>query len=149
MNNPPGFDEMVSSLRALLDAEYRRGQADAAQRIINAARVEVIPAAESTVSRLNEGQLFSTTRLVRRAPIPSGTGRHRAPVGAPDALVKRVLLMQGPEGAGSQQIQDLAETEEEKQISLSGIRFALDRGKASGRYRNERGKWFLTEEVEN
>jgi hypothetical protein len=148
MNDPPGFDEMVSSLRALLEAEYRRGQADATQRIIDAARAEVIPT-ESSLSRLNEVGLPSrTTRLVRRAPIPS-TRRYRAPVGAPDALVKRVLLAQGPEGAGSQQIHDLAETEEEKQVSLSGIRFALDRGKASGRYRNERGKWFLTEELKN
>jgi len=141
MSDPPGFDDLVAGLRTLLDAEYRRGQADAARRIIDAAQAEVSP---SSAPHLDRAGMPATTPLV----LANGV-RHRAPPGLPDALVTRVLMAQGSEGASSRLIEELAESDEEKRVSQSGIRFALDRGKAAGKYRNEKGKWFLQTQEED
>ena len=141
MSDTPEFAELVNHMRALLDAEYRRGQADAARRIIESAQVEV----------------RRPVPMPGKRPESAGTNgaedprvaRHRAPAGAPDALVKRVLLERGSRGASSTEIEAAAHSEVEKMVSQSGIRFALDRGRSAGKYRNERGMWFLVEEAKN
>ena len=144
MSDTPEFDDLIKRLRALLASEYRRGQADAARRIIEVAQGEVSPLASSSAQT---GTIEVTAVAAAK---PNGHAmRQRAPAGAPDALVKRVLMARGSEGASSRLIEDLAESEEEKMVSQSGIRFALDRGKTAGRYRNENGKWFLVEETKN
>jgi hypothetical protein len=142
MSDRPEFVEFVDRLRALLDAEYRRGRADALQRIVAAAEEEVRPSA--THNQKADGATRSNG-----AERPNAAHR-KAPRGAPDALVRRVLTERGSRGAGATEIAESAVSEVEKMVSLSGIRFALDRGRSSGEYRNDRGLWFLVrEEGEN
>jgi hypothetical protein len=44
----------------------------------------------------------------------------------------------------------LAQSDREKLVSQSGIRFALERGREIGKYRNDTyGRWFLVRETEN
>ena len=142
MSDTPEFDELVNRLRALLDAEYRRGRADAARRIIEAAEAQVSPSSASRGhSREPTGMNGSVDPII--------PPKRRAPPGSPDALVTRVLSERGPRGASSTEIERAAVSEAEKMVSQSGIRFALDRGRSAGRYRNERGLWFLVEEARN
>jgi hypothetical protein len=139
MSDTPEFEELVTRLRALLDSEYRRGRADAARRIIEAAEAQVSP---SSAPREHSREPTGMNGAVHHSMPP----RRRAPHGSPDALVTRVLLDRGPQGASSTEIEAAAVSEAEKMVSQSGIRFALDRGRSAGRYRNERGLWFLVEE---
>jgi hypothetical protein len=60
-----------------------------------------------------------------------------------DALIHRVLSERGTEGASAAEILESAKTQVEKLASYSGIRFALDRGRDKGRYRNKDGRWYL------
>jgi hypothetical protein len=149
MGDSPGFVDLIARLRALLDAEYRRGQADAARRIIDAAQAEVSPSTLHS-DKPEPSAMAPSSALRRRAPYASnGIGRrHRVSPGVPDALITRVLIAQREEGASSRLIEELAESDEEKMVSQSGIRFALDRGKAAGRYRNASGRWYLVTEGE-
>ena len=140
MNDTPEFVELVNRLRDLLAAEYRRGQADAARRIIEVAQGEVSP----TSSREHNPEVAGSNGAEHHS-----ASRRRAPPGVPDALIKRVLTERGSRGASSLEIEAAAESEIEKIVSQSGIRFALDRGKSAGKYRNERGLWFLVEETRN
>jgi hypothetical protein len=148
MSDTPAFVELVDRLRAMLESEYRRGQADAARRIIEAANAEASPLPLSRTDTPFTPSPAATTEApafnfgASESP-DNGAKRRRAPPGAPDALVQRVLMAQGHEGASSRLIEELAQTDEEKMVSQSGIRFALDRGKAAGKYRNEHGRWFL------
>jgi hypothetical protein len=153
MSDTPEFEDLVNRLRALFAAEYRRGQADAARRIIEVAQVEVSPA--SRTQHFQRGPRAAVaTHAGNGAERPTTTTttdgvKRRAAPGIPDALVTRVLMAKGAEGASSRLIEELAESDDEKMVSQSGIRFALDRGKTAGRYRNENGKWFLVEEIKN
>ena len=146
MSDTPEFVDFVNRLRALLDREYRRGQDDAARRIMEVARAEVSPSSARRSEATGEGMNGSQTQQPLRSRNSSG---HRAPRGIPTALVNRVLRERGSRGAGATEIAEAAESEVEKIVSISGIRFALDRGRAAGRYRNDRGLWFLVEEKNN
>ncbi len=142
MSDTPEFVELVNRLRALLAAEYRRGQADAARRIIEAAQGEVSPSSSS--AREQNPELAGTNGTEH----PS-VSKRRAPAGVPDALVTRVLTERGSQGASSTEIEAAADSEVEKMVSQSGIRFALDRGRSAGKYRNQYGRWYLVDEVKN
>jgi hypothetical protein len=141
MADTPEFVELINRLRALLASEYRRGQADAARRIIEAAQGEVSPSTAPPTRSQNP-------------ELPGMNGAHkypsrRAPPGIPDELIIRVLRERGPQGASSREIEAAAQSDLEKLVSQSGIRFALDRGRQAGKYRNEHGRWFLVEEIRN
>jgi hypothetical protein len=141
MSDTPEFLELIDRLRALLSAEYRRGQADAARRIIEVAQGEVSPLS----ARKQNPELPG----MNGAEHPSASKRPRAPRGAPDALVIRVLTERGVQGASSAEIEAAAASDVEKLVSQSGIRFALDQGRSDGKYRNEYGRWFLVGEEKN
>lgn len=129
------LDDVVAQLRALMQQEYLRGRADATRHILAAAQSAAAPnSADQLVRRhvRDDAQLFE----------PEGH-RRRATPGLPDVLIKRVLSLRFPAGASSAEIYRMA-ADEERQVSLSGVRFALDRGKVAGRYRNQNGQWFLT-----
>jgi hypothetical protein len=132
MDDPVTLDSIVSQLRALLQSEYQRGADDALRRLMEAA--------QST---------FTASSSAQRAPLLPTVVEHvaktRAGRGAPDALIGRVLASRYPAGANSLEIKGMADSDAERKVSLSGIRFALDRGKESGRYRHQNGDWFLTE----
>jgi hypothetical protein len=140
MSDTPAFEDLVNRLRALLESEYRRGQADAARRIIEAAQGEVSP---SSAPGPNPNPELPGMNGTRKYP------SRRAPAGAPDELVIRVLRERGSQGASSREIEAAAQSDLEKLVSQSGIRFALDRGRDKGKYRNEHGLWFLVEETRN
>jgi hypothetical protein len=142
MSDTPEFVELVNSLRALLAAEYRRGEADAARRILEAAKGEV-SRPPSSRSQMNGSEPHKRQPRVRLDEGDNNITRRRAPIGAPDALVTRVLTERGSQGASSTEIEEAANSEIEMMVSQSGIRFALDRGRSIGKYRNERGLWFL------
>jgi len=146
MSDTPEFVDLVNRLRTLLDAEYRRGQADAARRIMEVARAEVSPSGVQKPETTTGAWANSSYAEQPRRRTFSG---QRAPRGVPDALVARVLRERGSRGAGSTEIAAAAESEVEKMVSISGIRFALDRGRTAGKYRNDRGLWFLVEGKNN
>jgi hypothetical protein len=142
MSDTPEFEDLVKRLRALLYSEYSRGRADAARRIIEAAEVQVSPpSAPREPDRRRTGTNGSEH--------PSVSPRRRAPPGVPDALITRVLTERRSQGASSTEIEAAAGSEVEKIVSQSGIRFALDRGRSAGRYRNQNGRWYLVEEIKN
>jgi hypothetical protein len=58
-------------------------------------------------------------------------------------------MERGPQGAAATDIVTAAQSDVEKMVSISGIRFVLDKGKSAGKYRNEYGRWYLTEEEKN
>jgi hypothetical protein len=144
MSDTPAFEDLMNRLRALLDAEYRRGQADAVRRIIEVAQEEVRP---SSAPEKNP-ELASTNGAEHPAEHLS-VPKRRAPAGAPDALVTRVLMERGSRGASSTEIEEAAVSDIERMVSQSGIRFALDRGRSAGKYRNQYGRWYMTEEAKN
>jgi hypothetical protein len=148
MSDTPEFIDLVNRLRTLLDAEYRRGKADAMRRIMEAAQVEVSPSSGRAHMNGADSPKRHRVRLDDAEGESSATLR-RAPVGAPDALVRRVLTERGHQGASSREIEAAARSEVEKMVSQSGIRFVLDRGRVAGKYRNEHGRWFLVEEIRN
>jgi hypothetical protein len=119
MSNPE-LEATLQKLRQLFAAEYARGQNDAISRIVQAAQ---------------------------DAPASNGhdvaEAVDRAPRGSIDAFIKRVLTERATTGAGAQEILSAAQTRVEKMASYSGIRFALDRGRKKGLYRNKNGRWFL------
>ena len=134
MSGVPDLDDLMAEFRRLLAAEYQRGQDDATKRIIAAA---------------TSGQKLVATNGPQYSPTerPDSTAeakRQRVPHGAPDALITRVLMANGPTGATPQDIQQ-AQSNDEPEVSYSGIRFALDRGKKKNRYRNQGGRWYLME----
>jgi hypothetical protein len=141
MSDTPEFVELIDRRRVLLDAEYRRGKTDAARRIMEAAQVEAGPASVPK-------QDVEPPPRMNGAERPESSGRRASP-GVPDALVTRVLMERGSQGASSREIEAAAQSDQERMVSQSGIRFALDRGRSSGRYRNEHGRWFLVEEARN
>jgi hypothetical protein len=143
MSDTPEFIDLVNRLRALLDTEYRRGQDDAARQIMEVARAKVSPSSAQRSQPTGPG--MNGTEQPRRRK----TSERRAPRGIPDELITRVLRERGSRGAGSTEIAESAVSEVEKMVSISGIRFALDRGRAAGKYRNDRGLWFLVEEIRN
>jgi hypothetical protein len=136
MDDPVTLDGIVAQLRVLLQREYQRGIDDAVR--------DVLAAAQSRVS--------ASARPVPPPPTPADQGVSaekkrftRAGRGAPDALIRRVLALRYPKGASSVEIGEMADSDAERKISLSGIRFALGRGETNGRYRQQNGDWFLTE----
>lgn len=145
MSDTPEFEDLIKRLRALLVSEYQRGQADAARRIIEAAEAQVRPTS-SDPPRSAERTNGAHRPPRRRVHLEDDPPSRRAPTGAPDALVRRVLMERGSQGASSREIETAAQSDFERMVSQSGIRFALDRGKNAGKYRNERGLWFLVEE---
>jgi hypothetical protein len=72
--------------------------------------------------------------------------RKRAPKGLPRRLVTRVLADMDLIGSTPQSIAEAAVTEHEKMIAVSSIRGELRKGEEEGRYREERGYWYLTPE---
>jgi hypothetical protein len=149
MSDTPEFDELVSRLRALLTAEYHRGQADERQRIRGMLGTEVTA---STPIPISSSAAESATRVsFDFGTPPSSDGklkRARAPIGAPEALIMRILTERGERGAAATDIVAAAESDAEKMVSVSGIRFVLDKGRAAGKYRNASGRWFLVREEE-
>jgi hypothetical protein len=124
------LDNLLEQIKRLFAAEYARGDRDAIARIMQAAQGDA--AAENTKEL-----------PARRVRI---TLTHRRALrGAADSLIKRVLGERRYKGAGALEIQQSALSPAEKAVSYSGLRFALDRGRGTGIYRNKNGKWFLTE----
>jgi hypothetical protein len=115
------IDRFIHQLRELLASEYRRGHMDALKRILHAA--QDTPVVIGTV--------------------PERQRKDRAPTGAPQALVERVLTEAGSKGASASDIAQAAISDIEKMVSFSGLRFALVKGRTEGRYLNKHGKWFL------
>jgi hypothetical protein len=96
MTDPPGFAEIVARLRALLHAEYRRGQADAARRIIEVAQADVSPASATRAAVLAQlGGAIEVDAPRAHTARRRATKSRRAPIGVPDSLLKRVLTERG------------------------------------------------------
>jgi hypothetical protein len=134
MSDVPELEDLMAGFRRLLAAEYQRGQDDATKRIIAAATSGQKSAATNGQQHARNERSDSTVEAKRQ----------RVPHGAPDALITRVLTACGLAGATPQDIQQ-AQSSDEFEVSYSGIRFALDRGKKKNRYRNQGGRWYLTE----
>jgi hypothetical protein len=138
MTDNPALEDFLQKLRELFAAEFARGEQAAIQRIMQAAGHPVMQAAHPGEPTRNR---HDTKREVRRRVFVRTSGR--APRGSVDALINRVLSERGTEGASAAEILESAKTQVEKLASYSGIRFALDRGRDKGRYRNKDGRWYL------
>jgi hypothetical protein len=136
MDDSVTLDGIVTQLRALLQREYQRGVDDAMRRVMEAAQSTFSASAQPAPP---------PPRPAEQHVSAEKTPFTRASRGAPDALIRRVLALRHPKGANSVEIQGMAHSDAERKVSLSGIRFALDRGRESGRYRQQNGDWFLTE----
>jgi hypothetical protein len=140
MADPPTFESIVSQLQVLLQREYQRGADDAMRRVVQAAQ-STLSATPAFARRIHPPPPTAADQLT------SGdeTRFTRASRGAPDALIRRVLALRYPAGASSVEIQKMAESDSERKVSLSGIRFALEKGRERGFYRHLNGDWFLSE----
>ena len=126
------LENLLQQIRQLVAAEYARGTRDAIAKIVEITQGDAI----------RENIRKTVHRRVRVTLAPQ-----RAKRGAVDALIKRVLGERRHKGAGALEIQQAAATQAEKAASYSGIRFALDRGRKAGTYKNKEGKWFLVEKA--
>jgi hypothetical protein len=126
------LESLLQQIRQLFAAEYARGDRDAIARIMQAAQGDAVA---ETIKKNQRGRVRVTL------------ASNRATRGAVDALIKRVLGERRHRGAGALEIQQAAETPAEKAVSYSGIRFALDRGRQAGAYKNKDHKWFLVEKA--
>jgi hypothetical protein len=124
------LEGLFEQIRQLLAAEYARGTRDAIAKIVEITQGDTI----------RENIKKTAPRRVRVTVPP-----RRAKRGAADDLIKRVLGERRHKGASSIEIQQSALSPAEKAVSYSGIRFALDRGRQAGAYKNKDGKWFLVE----
>jgi hypothetical protein len=124
------LENLLEQIRQLVAAEYARGTRDAIAKIVEITQGDAI----------RENIKKTLPRRVRVTLAP-----RRAKRGAVDALIKRVLGERRHKGAGALEIQQSALSPAEKAASYSGIRFALDRGRRAGTYKNKDGKWFLIE----
>ncbi len=125
----PDLEAVLQQLRQLFAAEYARGEADAINRIMQAAQGK-------------PGDVQTNGHDIRRQAPRRGRKGKRAPHGAAMELVARVLSESGANGATAIDIQDAAKTPVEQQVSYSGIRFALAKGRDKGLYRNKGGRWY-------
>jgi len=146
----PECRDLVKGLLAAFDGEHHRGEVDARRRIMEAAEADVSPPSAGKPrppeTEDNRGSTFNGGGAQQSRK----SNGQRAPRGAPDALVTRVLAERGSQGASSREIEALAQSDREKLVSQSGIRFALERGREIGKYRNDTyGRWFLVRETEN
>lgn len=124
------LERLLQQIRQLFTAEYARGNSDAIAKIVKATQGDAIA----------EPIKKTPLRRVRATLVPQ-----RAKRGSADMLIKRVLGERRHKGASSIEIQQSALSPAEKAVSYSGIRFALDRGRQSGAYKNKDGKWFLVD----
>lgn len=124
------LEELFEQIRQLLAAEYARGNSDAIAKIVKATQGDAV------------------TEPIKKTPLRRvrvTLAARRAPNGAVDGLIRRVLTERRIKGAGALEIHEAAFTAPEKAVSYSGVRFALDRGRRAGAYKNKDGKWFLVE----
>ena len=107
------------------------------------------------ISTRRAGRHRADFRAAQGAPAPSnGAGeshsspspanrKDRVPAGTAKGLIDRVLRERTSLGATPTEIQAAAETDVEKAISYSGLKFALTNGRDESRYENRGGRWFL------
>jgi hypothetical protein len=136
MPDTPEFQEIVAKLRDFVAAEYHRGERDAIERVMRAAQSSGAGAPEAHVSAASVAEGKSEIK-------------ERAPAGAPEEFVRRVLNVVGTEGVKAIDIATYARTDTERLVSYSAIRVALGTGRAKGTYRNVGGKWFLKGKEKN
>ena len=109
-------------------AEYQRGEQTAINRILKAAQ-----GAPDAPNGAVHSQSYAL-RKNRKVRVPKGTAK---------SLIDRVLKERSMLGATPTEIQEAAETDLEKDISPSGLKFALTVGRDENRYESKGGKWFL------
>jgi hypothetical protein len=131
MSDNPKLEMLLQQIRNICAEEYKRGEADAIARIMKAASTSESDEKPRTLAA-------DVPRAhVRRSSKSNGT----VPRGLPDVFVRRVLT-EMPNGISPTAITSHAKTPMEHKISYSAIRQALGRGRRSGSYHNENGKWY-------
>jgi hypothetical protein len=112
------FEKIVADLRTLMMAEFERGIANAASRMLQVGN--------DAREHISGGQPGETIK--------------RAPRGAARALVEEAL---GKRPMTIREIRDTAKTPMEKFLSYQTIRLELQRGQKSKKYRKSKDKWSL------
>lgn len=126
------FREMLEEAEA---RGYARGREDAITAITAAARNVAVPAAPAAPALVKDER-----------EAQDETQRQRAPRGLARKVCMRALLRK--DGMMPREIEATAEGDMERMISASSFRSELRNGREHGLYRDEGGKWFLTEEGE-
>lgn len=116
------LDSLLSQIKEVANSEYERGVREALARIVNVAQIDHLPV-KSSISKAAKSNV-------------------RAPHGAAKALVTRVLRS-GPKTI--REIREAAKSDTERLVSYQTARLELERGKKEKRYKNQDGKWSLSE----
>jgi hypothetical protein len=118
-----------AAIREALHSAYSHGRTDALAPILAAAGVD--PSTKVTE--------IKRERVAQDQALQSDV---RVPRGLPDEFVKRVMWAIPSGGISPTDIiPKYAKTAEERAISYSALRKALQRGRDNGMYSNTRGKW--------
>jgi hypothetical protein len=122
------LEKAIETVRELLVAAYTRGEKDAIARIVQAAK--------STAPSNGYDSKESDGRRDQK---------ERAPTGAANKLIARVLGELDGKGASQSEIFNAADKSNplERTVSFAGVKYALAKGRDKKLYRNQAGKWFL------
>jgi hypothetical protein len=124
--------DIAERMAKLVHEAYRRGEADALDRVVSAARAGQMQTREPT------------PWVSARLELVPHEDRKRAPKGTVSALVDRAL--NNGSGKTPDEIKACAETGYEHMVALASIRSHLRAGVSEGRYRKQSGRWFAIHE---
>lgn len=120
------IQEIADQITRLVRAAYRRGETDALERVLRAARSNQDTTEQALVA-------VSRSDSAEREP------RKRAPKGTVEVLVGRTLA--DGRGRKPDEIKEHAENDDERMIAVSSIRAHLRKGEKEGRYVRRGGRW--------
>ncbi len=137
------LDEISDTLSRAEAAAYECGKADGRRELLD----ELIANAQAKQQAARQGTEAepprNTTGASDRDSVHQASDRKRAPRGIVRRLIRRVLSSRP--GLGPAEILAQAETKYERMIQLPSVRNELRRGRAAGRYRRARGRWYLAD----
>jgi hypothetical protein len=133
MDADPRIKQIMDLITELVAEAYARGESDALERIMAAAR---------SPGPRRDGSLI---REPDDAEPAVDRGRKRAPRGLVAILVDRELREAAPNGLTPAAIRERARDDYEGMLAEATIRQHLRRGGLEGRYREDRGQWYLVE----
>jgi hypothetical protein len=127
--------DLAERMVNLVHEAYRRGEADALERVVQAARSGQMQVTEAPDT------------LSGRGEITSHEERKRAPKGTVGVLVDRAL--NNGSGKTPDEIKASATGDHEQMVAVASIRSHLRAGADQGRYRKQGYRWFAISRVEN
>ncbi|MBB4021754.1 MULTISPECIES: hypothetical protein [Actibacterium] len=132
------IDEIAAIIRRIESAAYERGKVDAKREML-AHLTSVDSDIKAPVAEPRAHKVSDPVHIDDRP----ASERKRAPKGIVPRFVMEVLASNP--GLTPKEISNRAATDFEKMIKATSIRSELRNGKASGKYREDSGRWFLAQ----